>query len=251
MSIMSEREREQDHVPSPSVIIAVPCRDEARYTAFWTEIITLDVPMGSIIQSARGKSPARNRNDLIRKAQAIGATWIYFSDDDMFPQTRDLVKRLIAHDKDIVGAVYAMGHAKDGVVWPCVFDHQKENGEARLMALTAEHVGLRKVAAIGSGALLCRVAIFDTPGFDDMWFTIGQLSPEEWGDDLDFCRKARRAGLDIWCDFDTVVGHACAFVLVPERSPEGEWRIRMKFHDHDLTDVQQRREGIGDADTTK
>lgn len=222
-----------EYAISPDIIIGVPCGETPRLASLWTDIMAFQVPEGLkvIVQRTGSKSPARNRNDIIRHAKACGAKKILFLDDDMGlpPQ---LLRVLHQHDKDIVGAVYAMSHARDGVIWPCVFDHQGEDGQGRLMALGPQHQGLCRVAAMGAGAMMVKVEIFDRPELADKdgnWFTLGQLNSEEWGDDLDFFRRAGKCGIESYCDFDLTADHLFRCMLHPERDPDGKWQIAMKF----------------------
>jgi hypothetical protein len=53
------------------------------------------------------------------------------------------------------------------------------------------------------------------------YWTLGQIAADEWGDDLDFCRRVRAAGFDIWCDLDCPVGHKIQATLWPQRTPQG------------------------------
>ncbi|KKK91440.1 hypothetical protein LCGC14_2712990, partial [marine sediment metagenome] len=51
------------------------------------------------------KEQYRARNNLVNMAMGVSADWILFLDDDMVVPD-DLFARLVAHDKDVCGALY-------------------------------------------------------------------------------------------------------------------------------------------------
>lgn len=140
----------------------------------------------------------RARQLAIGWARSINATHLLCIDDDMqFP--KDIAKRLLAHDKDIVACNYvskvtqrALIHGLDGQL------------------LTSEGAsGLEEVGWVGFGMVLIRIACLDQiapPFFEQIW------NPERQdfiGEDFYFCKKVREHGVQIYCDHDASqkIGH--------------------------------------------
>ena len=123
---------------------------------------------------------------LVRKAIAEGYTHIFFVDEDVsFP--KDTLLKLLAHDKDIVGADYN-------------FRELPIRGMATPLT---EKSDLYKCKAIPSGLMLIRLSVFEK--IPEPWFLFDR---NEKGDciaseDVYFCRKAIDAGFEVWCD-DTI-----------------------------------------------
>lgn len=136
------------------------------------------------------------RNSLVQKALDLGAEWMLFVDSDMtFPA--DALLRLLAHEKDIVGATYAkrvppyetLGHFL---------------GEARQL-----EGGLIEADFMPGGFLLINADVFrkmtDPERERQLWFheDYSDTGPDGvMSEDYVFCRSARAAGYQIWCDLD-------------------------------------------------
>lgn len=138
---------------------------------------------------------ANQRQELVLEAMQAGCSHILFIDTDMrFP--KDAVERLMAHDKPIVAANYATRRMpvktvafKTEGAWDCVYT-------------TDDSVGLEPVSAVGMGLMLIKREVFEKLTLP--WFIIG-YSPktaEFSGEDIFFCRQARKAGYDILIDHD-------------------------------------------------
>lgn len=144
-----------------------------------------------IIVSTRGYNTSENRNYVATQAVNSGCSHLFFVDDDMvFPP--DVLDRLLAHDKDIIGGVYNTKYETQSPV---------------IEYLDDKRTGLFKVGAIGTGCLLIKTEVFKK--VPQIWFTY------EWNDngsvkmshDWLFCHKAREYGFDIWADSSLEIGH--------------------------------------------
>jgi hypothetical protein len=130
------------------------------------------------------------RKRLVESAQKNGSSHIFFVDSDMAFED-DVLPRLLAHDKDIVGANY---HFR---FFP-IRTNMKLNGEVKK--------GLNECEAIGTGCLLIKMSVFDV--IDKPWFWYEDLNEKEcMTEDYWFCRQARRKGLKVWYDGDLNVKH--------------------------------------------
>lgn len=150
-----------------------------------------------------------NREQIVEHAILVDAEKVVFLDCDLtFPP--ETFAQLAAHDADVVGVIYHMKQHDPRVANVRLHDPERP-GQYLADANLSDHVpdGLFRVAAIGTG-LMC----IDT--------TAIQLVPRPWfpcdygdgsraggavGEDIAFCQKAERAGLEVWCDPNLPVGH--------------------------------------------
>jgi hypothetical protein len=129
-----------------------------------------------------------NRNGCIEYAinTKIDFTHFLWIDGDMtFPG--DALVRLLAHDKDIVGANYRLRTPP--------YEHAgvyKDRGTDLLAP------GLHEMEQMPTGLLLTKFDIYRKMGYP--WFAPGLHSQPR--DDIYFCRKAKEMGYTIWCDHD-------------------------------------------------
>lgn len=187
----------------PSVAVCLPCRDQV-CTGFMNDAFRLagyysarEVPKGAKLWlfTSQGTLIANQRQELVLEALSAGCSHILFLDTDMrFP--KELIERLIAHDKPIVACNYATRRMpiktvafKTSSDWDCVYT-------------TPDSTGLEPVVAVGMGAMLIKREVFEK--LEMPWFIIGYhpQTHEFSGEDIFFCRQARKAGYDILIDHD-------------------------------------------------
>lgn len=138
-----------------------------------------------------GASIAFSRQVLVEAALQQKAQYILFVDSDIaFPH--DALKRLLSHGKNIVGATYARKRPPYFPLgWPA-----EENFD--WMAK-----GVHRFDNLPAGMMLVRASIFERlerPWFFETWdFT---KDPPFDSEDTNFCKKARAAGFDVFCDMD-------------------------------------------------
>lgn len=147
--------------------------------------------------SGRSSIVAVSRNICVQAAINADLDWLMFLDSDMtFPV--DTVHRLLAHDKDIVGATY-MNRTPP---------HQTHGCTASFKPVEVS-TGLVEMHTMPTGCLLIRRTVFDQ--FPKPWFRFGhdEKSGTMIGEDILFCLEARRKGFQIWCDVDLTLelGH--------------------------------------------
>lgn len=136
------------------------------------------------------------RNFLVRMALDAKADYLLFLDDDMeFPT--DALLRLLKHKKDIIGPIYARRVAPHVALGQPLID-----GEP------IPQGGLTRMDYIPTGFLLVKMTVFKK--LKAPWFTLThdpKLATKEnpdglLGEDVYFCRQARKAGYTVWCDYD-------------------------------------------------
>lgn len=164
----------------------------------------------------------RARNQIVDAAQRENCDYLLMLDDDMIVNLDDtcapseaygFLKRLLSHQKDIIGALYFL---KGGDCSPVLMTKVSERGYRFLRDDEITH-GLQRVDVAGGGCLLVKMTVFDhlTPPY---------FGPEfEYGTDVQLCRKAAEKGYTIWADTSIELGH-----LKPTRAIVSS-RTRHKF----------------------
>jgi len=140
---------------------------------------------------------AENRTALAKIALREGADWLVWFDSDMrFP--KDSIERLVAHAKPIVAANYPTRR------YPMIETVSFVDDETQRRVYTAkESKGVESVAATGFGAMCVHRTVFEA--MEPPWFfTPWDEENQKWdcGEDIYFCRKARKAGFDVLIDHD-------------------------------------------------
>jgi len=173
----------------PIAAVCVPAGDQVQLmTAFSLFCMGIATRSANLMPAFRsGQDPAQSRNETAKIVIEHGADWVLFIDSDMtFPG--NALDRLIAHDKDIVGADYRkrappysiIGHPDTGF---------EPTGS-----------GLAPYRMLGLGLLLVRRRVFFT--IKRPWFK-RHYEPNDFGtEDWHFCDQAEKAGLKVWCDLD-------------------------------------------------
>jgi hypothetical protein len=194
----------------PSVAICIPSGENWKgATAFAT--LCLGINSAETLNlcpvNVRGTDTAHARNQMVRMVREQAVDWLLWIDADMvFPP--DALLRLIAHDRDIVGADYrlrAPPYPKIGLA----INPDDPAGPPRQLSPEDDAVttGLVERAVLGLGLLLVRASVFTEEG---PWFMRGWLAQNARSDNPDgfttedsfFCAYARHRGFKVWCDLD-------------------------------------------------
>lgn len=136
---------------------------------------------------------------------------IMVDDDAMFPP--DLVRRLLAHQKDVVTA---LAYQRKPPHWPCIFADDGDG--SHLMAaplMDAEHTGLRVVARSGLHVAMVRtgaIAKLRDAGIREYF---GGWD-NKVGEDFAFCLNLRKVGVPVHCDTELICPHLADPVRVDE-----------------------------------
>ena len=152
----------------------------------------------------------RARNSIVESALKIGAKYLLFLDDDhviSWKETHehsqyDFLQKLLDHKKDIVGALY---FHRSGEYKPVLMKEFKDGKYTFLNDSDIENA-LQRVDVQGGGCMLIDMKIFDKilpPYFEPEMQTDGN----NLGTDIQLCRKAKLAGLEVWCDTSIKIGH--------------------------------------------
>jgi hypothetical protein len=246
----------------PLIVLAIPCRDEIKtgfsecfsHMCFWS---ARNIHAHFAVMSQRGAMISGQRNDLVKRALKETPDWILWLDSDMvFPP--DTIRRLLSHQKPIVGATYnkrvapfeTLGHFVDtnqdtasgglrkanylpggcimvsgdvyrALRYPWYFETYTWDANSPLDAFLAMLDDISYVKMPDS----VRSAIYSAKGIRE-WLTENEIPVSIKGrhtmsEDYNFCRKAQRAGFEIFCDLDLTfqMGHIGEQVVTCERPP--------------------------------
>lgn len=163
------------------------------------------------VKSIESGDAGYGRNLLISKSQVKKQKdfgdfdYFLFVDSDIEFHLKNALA-LLAHKKDAISAAYIRRdrpHFLQAGMWDENFpgnikDHFK-----------TDSTGLHKVDYVGAGFLLVKAEVFAKIEYP--WFRRALIEKEdcqaETGEDYGFCLQLKKAGIDIWVDFDTKVNH--------------------------------------------
>ncbi len=154
--------------------------------------------------NSRGSMLPQLRENLVSSAMRTKSSHILFLDSDMtFP--KDTMHRLIEHDKDFVAANCAV---KKIPSYPTAL------GLDNMPIYTdPDSTGLVKVRKVGLAVALVKTTVFNK--IPQPWFLMDwdKSTRHYIGEDVYFCRKARKLGISLHVDQDLSkeIGHVGAF----------------------------------------
>lgn len=145
-----------------------------------------------------GGYAAQNRNELVKLAHEHMSDYLMFIDNDMtFPPSG--IQRLLDADKDIIGVHYNARPKPGQQVVSTVKTIDPWNDPDFGRVAYEFPAQMFKCFAVGTGFTLMRMSIFDKIPYP--WFVSGETAKDgPFTEDVDFCRKANEAGIEVWCN---------------------------------------------------
>ena len=203
-------------------LIGVPCGDLGRYVRLYDALDKLIVPQGSELRFATGANVAHNCNALVKELLTKpDFEWLWIMGDD-HGFSEDVLLKLLARQVDIVVPIVS----RRGAPFQTVLYKVAALDASTYLTyswgdLTRDYPagGLIQVDAAGSAGMLIRRHVFSL--IEDPWF--------EWtrriSEDVNFCLKARKAGISINADLEQILTHITPAELTPYRNKAGEWNV--------------------------
>lgn len=155
------------------------------------------------------------RNELVAEVlDNPGATHVLFLDDDM-TFLPDLVARLLAHEKPVVGGMYFTRVAPHDVVCGDFYGDQARN-------LSYLPQGLTTVGWVGGGVMLIEVSVLEAMASPSEAInrlpdgSVGWFRSDHGGEDVHFCRHLRDMGIPVHVDGSLICGHVADQVIMEE-----------------------------------
>lgn len=179
------------------IILAMACQDIIRAkTAHAIACATIGDPNIVDFLMMQSCDIVSSRTWLVQQAIEKGATHICFIDSDvLFPA--DTIKKLLAHDKDIVACDY---NKREFPLKSVVTQLQEsEQSETQLY----------RAAVAGAGMLLINLRVFTEKEWTGPYFNFGRdkFGRHVLGEDAWFCHSARDLGYDTYIDPSIKVYH--------------------------------------------
>lgn len=202
----AERMKGKTMPEKPIVMIGMPCGDmihsETAQCLWGVGRATRNARQG--LAMTHSSIVANARNNCVTGAQSVKAAYLMFIDSDMvFPP--ETIDRLLAHDKDIVGATYVRRGPP--------FDNLGKSIDAD----AAKQSGLVEMTHMPTGMLLIRMSVFDKLTKPYFRYNTNEDLGLIDGEDMCFSRLAREAGFQIFCDLDLSMElrHIYTYMLSP------------------------------------
>lgn len=183
-----------------SLTIGVPIIWPYVHWKFWKTYEEMIKPKDHKLQIVTGTTISVARNRLVRFGK--DTDYFLFLDSDMVPPPH-LIENLMENKKDIVSALaFQRSYPHE----PITFRLWKP-GDYYRTPPTGELVD---VDATGMACCLIKTEVFKNikdPWFDFSPYKGGDPNIEFYGEDISFCRKAKKAGYKIYVDTSIEVGH--------------------------------------------
>jgi len=175
------------------------------YSAFWLSFIRMRRPEGTPLFTLSGSRVDKQRNMIVEAVLNSKAQWLLFIDDDHLVPV-DGLERLMAHNKPFVTGVYLTKNEPFRTTQMGEVEGREGEGYA---SLTAEQIGskaLVPIDATGMGFTLIRREVFEA--LPKPWYSVAiQPNGNVKGEDVYFCEKARKAGIELLADVSLNIPH--------------------------------------------
>jgi len=187
--------------------IGLPLTSDRVHTQFLDSFIKMDKPefvyCRPMFPTNFTTEIAMIRNEIVKIALRKECTHLLFMDTDQV-YAEDTIYRLLAHNKDIVGAKV---HIRYPPFIPTIFRFDEEVGKQYVV--DEEEWTKRQlldVDATGTGCLLIKTDVFRNIEFPWFEFSVDKYG-ETIGEDINFCRKVKNFGYKIYVDTSINCGH--------------------------------------------
>jgi len=212
----------------PKGILAVLANENARYTSFHAAMSGLVLPFGSRIAFHTGCYVVDSSNRAVMGINNDEDWIMLMGDDHKFPphMAIKLLALMYKHDLDII---VPLCFKRSFPPSPVLYDLGADGLPYHLDLANHPEGGLIEVYCAGTAGMIIRRRVLDKMrAAGDIPFF--QLGGEHWGEDLDFCRRAREHGFKIHADLDMPLGHIVNTCLWPTNK-EGEWGCDYEFNE--------------------
>lgn len=178
--------------PAPKVVIGVPSGDMMHADcAFALMGLVACSRAKLVLANPKSCYVWQSRNVCVQVAQEHGADFLLFVDSDVVVPC-DALDRLLAHDKDVVGATYIKRAPPHNILGA------RLDGRPDFPARDCVSGGLVAMAEMPTGCLLIRTKVFDT--IARPYFRHAVAGDSMVGEDILFCRTIVERGVNIFCD---------------------------------------------------
>ena len=195
--IMSNIQQVKPVVPNKKILIAIPTARNIEPDTF-KSIYDLEVPDGytTTFQYFYGYNIDQVRN-LIADWVVKGYDYLFSVDSDIaFPP--DTLKKLLAHNVDMVSGLYIQ--RKPGQHILEVYESNSNGGVSNIPYEKIAGRGLVEIAGCGFGCVLVKAEVMRAIPYPHFVYHSAIDHRNTISEDVDFCRKTRERNFKIWAD---------------------------------------------------
>ena len=198
------------NTPKKKILIAIPTARNIEPDTF-KAIYDLEVPDGyeTTFQFFYGYNIDQIRN-LIADWIVNGFDYLFSVDSDI-AFSKDTLKKLLAHNKDVVSGLYIQ--RKPGLHILEVYEHNGHGGVSNIPYGKIKGRGLVEIAGCGFGCALIKAEVFKAIGYPQFEYHSAIDHKNTVSEDVDFCRKALNKGFKIWADTTIQCQHTGSFTF--------------------------------------
>ena len=192
------------NVIKKKILIAIPTARNIEAETF-KSIYDLEVPEGCELtfQYFYGYNVDQVRN-LIADWVVKGFDYLFSIDSDIsFPP--NTLKKLIAHDVDLVSGLYVQ--RKPGLHVLEVYEPNDIGGVQNIDYEKIRDKGLVGIASCGFGCVLVKAEVLKVIGYPQFQYHSAIDHANTISEDVDFCRKALSKGFKLWADTSVLCNH--------------------------------------------
>ena len=180
------------------ILLGVCAGDDIKVETVMALLKTSNLPPDKTILFMKGGYVHVNRRNVVKRALEMNVTHVMFIDHDMvFPPTG--IDRLFKQKKDIIGGQYNVR------AFPATSTVKMEDENGHFINWNTLPEEPFQCAALGTGFMLIDINVFKK--VEEPWFFFADLDGDEMTEDVYFCRKARKAGFEVWCDPTIPLSH--------------------------------------------
>jgi len=183
--------------PKKKILIAIPTARNIEPDTF-KSIYDLEVPEGyeTTFQFFYGYNIDQVRN-LIADWVVKGFDYLFSVDSDI-AFSPDTLKRLLAHNVDMVSGLYIQ--RKPGQHILEIYEHNGHGGVTNVPYGKIAGRGLVEIASCGFGCVLVKAEVMRSMPYPHFEYHSAIDHSNTVSEDVDFCRKALAKGFRIWAD---------------------------------------------------
>lgn len=210
--------------PYPPGTVAVCSSEAGRVVKFYPTLDRLKVPIGTTLLYATGCYIHQNRNLAVDQMKG---EWLFFLDDDNLFEP-DILLRLLAHQRPIIGSLYLRKQHPFGAH---IYDltPQKTEGAQTLCWNSRALSSLPQQQVIAVAGVATSGLLVQRPVLKALSPNPFNHSPDGLvGEDLYFCWRARHAGYPVAVDTGVILGHVGQMIVWPTPKPDGTWGLTLE-----------------------
>lgn len=184
------------------ILIAIPTSKYIEPETF-KSIYDLEIPAGYKVdfQYFFGYNISQVRN-LISDWVIKGYDYLFSVDSDI-AFSKDTLKKILSHDKDLVTGIYRQRKPEQilEIYLP------NENGGMRNANIEELTQPLVEIVGCGFGCVLIKKKVFEDIGYPQFEYKMANVHNILVSEDNDFCIKARSKGFKLYCDTSVICKH--------------------------------------------